>query len=106
MEDQNLQGTLKQQLQRLSKDAAAAVTVTSPVETLRLADGAFRNASHLHEQAVASVLRLRASLKAAEEKETMAAYKLAEAREAKANAAQALAVAEGVHSLQPDSRDQ
>ncbi|CAK0831305.1 unnamed protein product, partial [Prorocentrum cordatum] len=66
------------------------------VEALRRADGAKRNAEHIHEQAVAAVLRIRSNLAAAEGKEATTAINLAKAVDARKVAALAVTEAEGL----------
>eukprot|EP00959_Pyramimonas_sp_CCMP1952_P418521 8767999-Pyramimonas_sp.AAC.1 len=51
-----------------------------------MADGAYRHAEHLHEQAVAAAIRLQANIEAARTMGAAAALRLAEAKEAKAAA--------------------
>ena len=95
--DDTLKADLKAQLDKLAKEEANRDgEKLTPAEAHRRADGAWRNAEHLHSRAVSSVIRLRSNLAAAEEKERSAAVHLAEMAEAKKVAATALAKAEGV----------
>ena len=93
--DANLQKDIQNQIDKLTQSEKEQ-PVLSHVEALRRADGAQRNAEHIHTQAVAAVMRLRGNLAAAEAKETAAARALAEAEDTRRLAARALAQAEGV----------
>ena len=93
--DEEMRKALQSQKQRLDSLPPAPGEETA-VEAVKRADGAWRAASHTHEQLVTQVLRLRSQLQAAEGKEKVAAEALARAERAKKDATSALAKAEGV----------
>eukprot|EP00959_Pyramimonas_sp_CCMP1952_P156118 3265220-Pyramimonas_sp.AAC.1 len=66
---------MKQALQHQSQQLAVRSTAEaakSEADVVRQADGAWRAASHRHEQLVTQVLRLRSQLQNAEQKEQVA----------------------------------
>ena len=98
--DPELKAVLEGKVAQLTaKMEQESVTRETPGEALKRSEGAVRNAEHLHEQAVGSVLRLRSKLAAAETKEKEAAKTLAEALAAKKSSTLAMARAEGLSAL-------
>ena len=82
--------------QRIRLQGQAPVHDGSEVDSVKRADGAWKQASHKHQQLVTQVLRLRRQLQGAEAKEQAAALDLAKAEVDKKNATIALAQAEGI----------
>eukprot|EP00959_Pyramimonas_sp_CCMP1952_P274763 5743847-Pyramimonas_sp.AAC.1 len=75
----------------------------TPEEAPKRADGAWKNASRRHDQAVSQVVKCREALKRAEDKESIMAKEVAAAEINKKLAVQALARAAGMTAAEADS---